>query len=67
MAGLPDALISQGRYWMSSAEAAELTGVAPAHVYPGLQRLRRRGVLPARGPIDPRWNLQVNSGVEPDL
>ncbi len=52
---------------MSSAEAAELTGVAPAHVYPGLQRLRRRGVLPARGPIDPRWNLQVNSGVEPDL
>ncbi len=23
--------------------------------------------LPARGPIDPRWNLQVNSDVEPDL
>jgi predicted transcriptional regulator of viral defense system len=22
--------------------------------------------LPARGPIDPRWNLQVNSDVEPD-
>jgi predicted transcriptional regulator of viral defense system len=23
--------------------------------------------LPARGPIDPRWNLQINSDVEPDL
>jgi predicted transcriptional regulator of viral defense system len=23
--------------------------------------------LPARGPIDPGWNLQVNSSVEPDL
>jgi predicted transcriptional regulator of viral defense system len=23
--------------------------------------------LPARGPIDPRWNLQINSTVEPDL
>jgi predicted transcriptional regulator of viral defense system len=23
--------------------------------------------LPARGPIDPRWNVQVNSDVEPDL
>jgi hypothetical protein len=23
--------------------------------------------LPARGPIDPRWNLQVNSDVEADL
>jgi predicted transcriptional regulator of viral defense system len=23
--------------------------------------------LPARGPIDPRWNLQVNSNVEADL
>ncbi len=25
------------------------------------------GSLPARGPIDPRWNLQINSDVEPDL
>jgi len=23
--------------------------------------------LPARGPIDSRWNLQINSDVEPDL
>lgn len=23
--------------------------------------------LPAQGPIDPSWNLQVNSDVEPDL
>jgi predicted transcriptional regulator of viral defense system len=51
LAELPDALISQGRYWVSTAEAAELTGVPAAHVYPGLQRLRRRGAMfsPARG------------------
>lgn len=51
LAELPDALISQGRYWVSTAEAAELTGVPTAHVYPGLQRLRRRGAMfsPARG------------------
>jgi len=51
LADLPDALISQGRYWVSTAEAAELTGVPIAHVYPGLQRLRRRGAMfsPARG------------------
>ena len=51
LAELPDTLISQGRYWVSTAEAAELTGVPPAHVYPGLQRLRRRGAMfsPARG------------------
>jgi predicted transcriptional regulator of viral defense system len=51
LAELPDALISQGRYWVSTAEAAELTGVPVAHVYPGLQRLRRRGLMfsPARG------------------
>ncbi len=51
LAGLPDALISQGRYWVSTAEAAELADVPVAHVYPGLQRLRRRGAMfsPARG------------------
>jgi predicted transcriptional regulator of viral defense system len=51
LAELPDALISQGRYWVSTAEAVELTGVPAAHVYPGLQRLRRRGAMfsPARG------------------
>jgi predicted transcriptional regulator of viral defense system len=51
MAKLPDALISQGRYWVTSAEAAELADVPAAHVYPGLQRLRRRGAMfsPARG------------------
>jgi predicted transcriptional regulator of viral defense system len=51
IAELPDTLISQGRYWVSSAEAAELVGVPIAHVYPGLQRLRRRGAMfsPARG------------------
>ena len=48
---LPDALISQGRYWVTSSEAADLAGVPAAHVYPGLQRLRRRGAMfsPARG------------------
>ena len=51
LAELPDALISQGRYWVSTTEAAELAGVPAAHVYPGLQRLRRRGAMfsPARG------------------
>jgi predicted transcriptional regulator of viral defense system len=36
---------------VSAAEAAQLAGVSPAHVYPGLQRLRRRGAMfsPARG------------------
>lgn len=36
---------------MSATEAAQLAGVSPAHVYPGLQRLRRRGAMfsPARG------------------
>jgi predicted transcriptional regulator of viral defense system len=43
--------MSQGRYWVSSTEAAQLAGVPPQHVYPGLQRLRRRGAIfsPARG------------------
>jgi predicted transcriptional regulator of viral defense system len=51
LADLPDALVSEGRYWVSTTEAAELAGVPAAHVYPGLQRLRRRGVMfsPARG------------------
>lgn len=51
IADLPDALISEGRYWVSSAEAAQLAGISPEHVYPGLQRLRRRGAMfsPARG------------------
>src|ERR1700677_244428 len=51
LAELPDALISEGRYWVSTAEAAELAGVPAAHVCPGLQRLRRRGAMfsPARG------------------
>src|ERR1700677_3150967 len=51
IAELPDTLISQGRYWASSGELAELAGVPVAHVYPGLQRLRRRGSMfsPARG------------------
>jgi predicted transcriptional regulator of viral defense system len=51
LAELPDALISEGRYWVTSAEAAQLAGVPAAHVYPGLQRLRRRGAMfsPARG------------------
>lgn len=43
--------MSQGRYWVTSTEAAQLAGVSPSHVYPGLQRLRRRGAMfsPARG------------------
>jgi predicted transcriptional regulator of viral defense system len=43
--------MSQGRYWVSSTEAAQLADVPPQHVYPGLQRLRRRGAIfsPARG------------------
>jgi predicted transcriptional regulator of viral defense system len=51
LAELPDALVSEGRYWVTSAEAAQLADVPPAHVYPGLQRLRRRGAMfsPARG------------------
>ncbi len=51
IAELPDTLISQGRYWVSSSEAAQLAGVPAAHVYPGLQRLRRRGAIftPTRG------------------
>ena len=51
LAELPDALVSEGRYWVSTGEAAKLAGVPAAHVYPGLQRLRRRGAMfsPARG------------------
>lgn len=51
MADLPESLISQGRYWVTSTEAARLVGVPVAHVYPGLQRLRRRGAMfsPTRG------------------
>jgi predicted transcriptional regulator of viral defense system len=51
IAELPDALVSEGRYWVSAAEAAQLAGVPTEHVYPGLQRLRRRGAMfsPARG------------------
>lgn len=51
LAELPDALVSEGRYWLTAAEAAELASVPLAHVYPGLARLRRRGALfsPARG------------------
>lgn len=51
MAVLPDTLISEGRYWVSAIEAAQATGVPTRHVYPGLQRLRRRGAMfsPTRG------------------
>lgn len=51
IAELPDALLSEGRYWVTSAEAAQVAGVPPRHVYPGLQRLRRRGAMfsPTRG------------------
>ncbi len=51
VAELPDALLSEGRYSLTAAEAAELADVPLAHVYPGLARLRRRGALfsPARG------------------
>jgi predicted transcriptional regulator of viral defense system len=51
MAELPDALVSQGRYWVTPAEAAQIVGMPAAHVYPGLQRLRRRGSMfsPTRG------------------
>jgi len=51
IADLPDVLISQGRYWVTPSEAAQIAGVPPAHVYPGLQRLRRRGAMfsPTRG------------------
>lgn len=51
IADLPDTLISEGRYWLSASEAAQLAGVPAAHVYPGLQRLRQRGAIfsPTRG------------------
>ncbi len=51
IAELPDVLISQGRYWATSAEVAQLAHVPPKHVYAGLQRLRRRGAMfsPTRG------------------
>jgi predicted transcriptional regulator of viral defense system len=51
VAELPDALLSEGRYSLTAAEAAELADVPLAHVYPGLARLRSRGALfsPARG------------------
>ena len=51
LAQLPDALLSEGRYWVTSDEAAQLVDIPTAHVYPGLQRLRRRGAMfsPARG------------------
>jgi len=51
IAELPDTLLSQGRYWVTSSEAAEAAGVPVSHVYPGLARLRRRGAMfsPARG------------------
>lgn len=51
IAELPDVLVSEGRYWVTSSEVAQLAGVPTAHVYPGLQRLRRRGAVfsPTRG------------------
>jgi predicted transcriptional regulator of viral defense system len=51
IAQLPDALVSEGRYCVTPTEAAQLAGVPPEHVYPGLQRLRRRGAMfsPVRG------------------
>jgi predicted transcriptional regulator of viral defense system len=51
IANLPDTLISEGRYWISASEAAQLAGVPVTHVYPGLERLRRRGAIfsPTRG------------------
>ncbi len=51
LAELPDALVSEGIYWLTAADAARLAGVPLAHVYPGLARLRHRGALfsPARG------------------
>lgn len=51
MADLPDRLISQGRYWVTSEEVAALVGIPTSHVYSGLQRLRRRGAMfsPTRG------------------
>lgn len=51
IAELPDTLISEGRYWVTALEAAQLADVPPKHVYPGLQRLRRRGAMfsPTRG------------------
>lgn len=51
IAELPDALISEGRYWVTSSEVAQLADMPTAHVYPGLQRLRRKGAMfsPTRG------------------
>ncbi|MGA8353366.1 MAG: type IV toxin-antitoxin system AbiEi family antitoxin [Solirubrobacteraceae bacterium] len=48
---LPDTLLSQGRYWISSAEAAGIAGIPVSHVYSGLARLRNRGAMfsPTRG------------------
>lgn len=45
VANLPDYLLSIGRYWITSTEAAELTGQTKAKLAPGIQRLRRSNKL----------------------
>jgi predicted transcriptional regulator of viral defense system len=50
-AALPDHLVSQGRYWLTTAEAEELLGKERPLLYPGLAALERAGKLfsPAKG------------------
>lgn len=48
---LPDRLIGEGRYWITTAEAAELLGRSKRATYPRLAELERVGKLfsPAKG------------------
>lgn len=50
-AGLPEALIAEGRYWATTKELAALTGSTPGATHQAIARLRRQGRLfsPARG------------------
>jgi predicted transcriptional regulator of viral defense system len=50
-AALPDHLLAQGRYWLTTGEAEELLGKERRLVYPGLASLERAGKLfsPAKG------------------
>lgn len=48
---LPDQLLSEGRYWLTTDEAGDLLQRSPANLYPRLAELERAGKLfsPARG------------------
>ncbi len=48
---LADWLLSRGRHWITTSEAAELLDIPPSHVAPSLARYRERGLFfsPTKG------------------